>query len=155
MCQRETGPETHTHALRTTVRPTCKKPERTFRLTLSSFPIQTSGQKGNYTCDCPLGYTGRHCESLASLCANNPCTNGGTCIQGPSGYLCICPPGDLDEKNNCRRFTGCHEKPCRNGKKNKKKKAAPPPDVICSQPTAVFSLFPLSLSLLISPSLPE
>lgn len=72
---------------------------------------------GNYTCECPLGFTGRNCESLPSLCDDNLCTNGGTCLQGPSGYLCVCPPGDFDEKNNCKKFTGCHQSPCRNGKK--------------------------------------
>lgn len=82
----------------------------------SSCQIQSDSTQGNYTCDCPLGYSGRNCEILASLCTTNPCTNGGTCIQGPSGYMCICPPGDFDANNNCQKFTGCHQIPCRNGK---------------------------------------
>src|SRR5688572_6819812 len=71
----------------------------------------------NYTCECPLGFTGRHCDQLASACPadKNPCVNGGTCIQGPSGYLCACPAGDYDPKNNCERYTSCRQSPCANG----------------------------------------
>lgn len=69
----------------------------------------------NYTCDCPMGYSGRNCDQLASACSSdNPCVNGGTCIQGPSGYMCACPLGDFDEKNNCHQFTSCEQSPCKN-----------------------------------------
>lgn len=81
-------------------------------LSLSSFKQTTDS---NYTCDCPMGYSGRNCEQLASACSSdNHCVNGGTCIQGPSGYMCVCPPGDYDEKNNCQRFTSCDQSPCKN-----------------------------------------
>ncbi|KAI1308976.1 Neurogenic locus protein delta [Halotydeus destructor] len=74
-----------------------------------------TADNSNYTCECPLGFTGRNCDILASACpADNPCVNGGTCIQGPSGYQCVCPPGDFDEKNNCERYQGCHQGPCKN-----------------------------------------
>lgn len=46
----------------------------------------------NWQCKCPTGYIGATCET--SVCDNNPCQYGGTCIPYPgSGYLCLCPFG--------------------------------------------------------------
>lgn len=46
----------------------------------------------NWKCKCPTGYIGATCET--SVCDNNPCQYGGTCIPYPgSGYLCLCPFG--------------------------------------------------------------
>lgn len=46
----------------------------------------------NWQCKCPTGYIGPTCE--ISVCDNNPCQYGGTCIPYPgSGYLCLCPFG--------------------------------------------------------------
>lgn len=37
-------------------------------------------------------YVGRTCE--VSVCRNNPCKFGGTCVPFPaSGFLCLCPLG--------------------------------------------------------------
>ncbi|CAG2100573.1 unnamed protein product, partial [Medioppia subpectinata] len=67
----------------------------------------------NYTCECPLGYSGKHCEIMASICTNNPCSNGATCLDGPSGYMCICRPGY--EGEHCQvRQTDCDPNPCHN-----------------------------------------
>ncbi|KFB39688.1 crumbs [Anopheles sinensis] len=47
---------------------------------------------GTWSCKCPFGYMGRTCER--SICDNNPCQFGGTCVPFPeSGYLCMCPYG--------------------------------------------------------------
>lgn len=46
----------------------------------------------NWQCKCPTGYIGPTCE--ISVCDNNPCQYGGTCVPYPgSGYLCLCPFG--------------------------------------------------------------
>lgn len=45
-----------------------------------------------WKCKCPTGYMGLTCE--ISICDNNPCQYGGTCVTFPgSGYLCLCPLG--------------------------------------------------------------
>ena len=45
----------------------------------------------DYTCDCPEGYFGTHCEG--HRCNIYPCLNGGTCIPSTSGYECLCKNG--------------------------------------------------------------
>ncbi|GAB0086236.1 Protein eyes shut [Sergentomyia squamirostris] len=53
--------------------------------------IGTLGED-KWRCNCPTGYIGVTCE--ISVCADNPCQYGGTCVQFPgSGYLCLCPFG--------------------------------------------------------------
>ncbi|XP_053692498.1 protein eyes shut [Sabethes cyaneus] len=48
--------------------------------------------QANWSCRCAFGYMGRTCER--SVCDNNPCKFGGTCVTFPeSGYLCLCPYG--------------------------------------------------------------
>jgi protein eyes shut len=48
--------------------------------------------ENRWTCKCPTGYLGATCEK--SVCENNPCHFGGTCVEFPgSGYLCLCPMG--------------------------------------------------------------
>ena len=37
-----------------------------------------------------------------SECANNPCQNGGTCLNGTNSYTCQCPAGTAG--TNCERF---------------------------------------------------
>lgn len=45
-----------------------------------------------WRCKCPPGYMGKRCE--ISVCENNPCQYGSTCVLFPgSGYLCLCPYG--------------------------------------------------------------
>ncbi|XP_065093274.1 protein eyes shut [Ochlerotatus camptorhynchus] len=48
--------------------------------------------QANWSCKCAFGYMGKTCER--SICDNNPCKYGGTCVTFPeSGYLCLCPYG--------------------------------------------------------------
>lgn len=48
--------------------------------------------QSNWSCKCAFGYMGKTCER--SICDNNPCRFGGTCVTFPeSGYLCLCPYG--------------------------------------------------------------
>lgn len=55
-------------------------------------PEQEEEDNRNWQCKCPTGYIGPTCE--ISVCDNNPCQYGGTCIPYPgSGYLCLCPFG--------------------------------------------------------------
>lgn len=45
-----------------------------------------------WRCKCTTGFMGPTCE--ISICDNNPCQYGGTCVTFPgSGYLCLCPLG--------------------------------------------------------------
>ncbi|XP_058452918.1 protein eyes shut [Malaya genurostris] len=48
--------------------------------------------QATWSCRCAFGYMGKVCEH--SICDNNPCKFGGTCVTFPeSGYLCLCPYG--------------------------------------------------------------
>ncbi|XP_034670265.1 protein eyes shut [Drosophila subobscura] len=55
--------------------------------------LDENGEKAEkWKCKCPTGYMGPTCE--ISVCEDNPCQYGGTCVQFPgSGYLCLCPLG--------------------------------------------------------------
>ncbi|XP_017097727.3 protein eyes shut isoform X2 [Drosophila bipectinata] len=55
--------------------------------------VDENGEKAEkWKCKCPTGYMGPTCE--ISVCEDNPCQYGGTCVQFPgSGYLCLCPLG--------------------------------------------------------------
>ncbi|KAM4633960.1 protein jagged-2b isoform 3-T3 [Polymixia lowei] len=69
---------------------------------------------GNFTCTCNPGFSGTYCHENINDCINNPCRNGGTCIDGVNSFQCFCPEGwegrlcDLNV-NECRR------NPCKNG----------------------------------------
>lgn len=39
--------------------------------------------------ECPPGTT---CVDDINECQPNPCMNGGSCVDGPSQFRCICPP---------------------------------------------------------------
>ena len=40
-----------------------------------------------------LGWTGDTCEENVDECENNPCENGGMCMDMPGNFLCGCPMG--------------------------------------------------------------
>ncbi|ALC40152.1 eys [Drosophila busckii] len=60
---------------------------------IESNELDEHGDKAEkWKCKCPTGYMGPTCE--ISVCEDNPCQYGGTCVQFPgSGYLCLCPLG--------------------------------------------------------------
>ncbi|GFU12555.1 sushi, von Willebrand factor type A, EGF and pentraxin domain-containing protein 1 [Nephila pilipes] len=47
----------------------------------------------SYTCACPFGAFGKHCENTIDFCESNSCVNGGTCTTALDGYKCLCPVG--------------------------------------------------------------
>uniref|UniRef100_UPI00398ED147 lactadherin-like isoform X4 n=1 Tax=Pristiophorus japonicus TaxID=55135 RepID=UPI00398ED147 len=44
-----------------------------------------------YTCKCPTGFQGIHCQTNANDCASQPCKNGGQCVDLDVDYSCNCP----------------------------------------------------------------
>ncbi|CAG2161670.1 unnamed protein product [Oppiella nova] len=75
----------------------------------------TNTGQGWYTCDCPLGYTGKNCEQEIDSCAHNPCANGATCKSTTSNnYTCECPLGYSGK--HCETMASiCTNNPCSNG----------------------------------------
>ncbi|KAM7385717.1 hypothetical protein PAMP_001779 [Pampus punctatissimus] len=62
----------------------------------------TTGQPSSppqYTCICPLGFTGTNCETEVNECESNPCRHSGTCSDLVGQYECQCPTGFLGK--NC------------------------------------------------------
>ncbi len=47
----------------------------------------------NFTCICPVGFTGPSCVEDINECLPNPCNNDGTCVNGFGSYLCQCMDG--------------------------------------------------------------
>ena len=65
-------------------------------------------------CSCEPGFVGENCEVNFHECIDEPCLNGGTCMDGINDFTCQCQPGyegqrcelDIDE---------CLAQPCQNG----------------------------------------
>lgn len=43
-----------------------------------------------FMCRCKDNYLGQFCR-YGKYCHSSPCRNGGSCIEGPSTFLCHCP----------------------------------------------------------------
>ena len=64
-------------------------------------------------CFCEDGYTGLHCETDWDECWNEPCLNGGTCLDGIAHYNCSCPAGFSGSR--CQtNVDDCLSDPCLN-----------------------------------------
>ena len=65
-------------------------------------------------CRCQPGYNGRNCEINIDDCADNPCENGGQCIDMVARYKCQCPRGFYGPR--CQSDVNeCASDPCLNG----------------------------------------
>ncbi|XP_041030979.1 milk fat globule EGF and factor V/VIII domain containing b isoform X1 [Carcharodon carcharias] len=44
-----------------------------------------------YTCKCPTGFQGIHCQTNVNDCSSQPCSNGGYCVDLDADFSCNCP----------------------------------------------------------------
>ncbi|CAL8083409.1 unnamed protein product [Calicophoron daubneyi] len=76
--------------------------------------IPVTKSKLNYECICMGGWTGVNCTEDTNDCTNNPCLNGGTCVDQPNmRYVCHCHSGYVGR--NCEYTDPCDMEPCENG----------------------------------------
>ncbi|XP_074254833.1 sushi, nidogen and EGF-like domain-containing protein 1 isoform X2 [Saimiri boliviensis] len=70
----------------------------------------------SYTCECPRGFHGKHCEKARPhLCSSGPCRNGGTCKEAGSEYHCSCPYRFTGRHCEIGKPDSCASGPCHNG----------------------------------------
>lgn len=70
----------------------------------------------SYTCECPRGFHGRHCEKARPhLCSSGPCRNGGTCKETGDEYRCTCPYRFTGRHCEIGKPDSCASGPCHNG----------------------------------------
>ncbi|XP_024128868.1 protein jagged-2 isoform X1 [Oryzias melastigma] len=85
----------------------------------TNWPCKNGGtcmntEPDEYNCACPDGYSGKNCEIVEHACVSDPCANGGTCHEVPSGFECHCPPGWSGP--TCAKDTDeCVSDPCAHG----------------------------------------
>ncbi|XP_047398618.1 sushi, nidogen and EGF-like domain-containing protein 1 isoform X13 [Sciurus carolinensis] len=73
-------------------------------------------QDDSYTCECPRGFHGRHCEKARPhLCSSGPCRNGGTCKEAGGEYHCSCPYRFTGRHCEIGKPDSCASGPCHNG----------------------------------------
>uniref|UniRef100_H0WH28 Sushi, nidogen and EGF like domains 1 n=1 Tax=Otolemur garnettii TaxID=30611 RepID=H0WH28_OTOGA len=73
-------------------------------------------QDDSYTCQCPRGFQGRHCEKARPyLCSSGPCRNGGTCTEVGGEYHCSCPYRFTGRHCEIGKPDSCASGPCHNG----------------------------------------
>ncbi|XP_063231226.1 protein jagged-1b [Bacillus rossius redtenbacheri] len=68
---------------------------------------------GGFQCSCDAGYTGKYCHENINDCKQNPCQNGGTCVDKVNSFQCICKEGWEGEICTINR-NECSPNPCRN-----------------------------------------
>ncbi|XP_071790865.1 protein jagged-1b-like [Asterias amurensis] len=76
--------------------------------------VCTNSGPNDYTCQCQPGFNGRNCEQAEHPCENQPCNNGGTCLEIGRGFYCRCTrgwKGDTCTEN----LDDCVSQPCLNG----------------------------------------
>ncbi|XP_059145463.1 delta and Notch-like epidermal growth factor-related receptor, partial [Physella acuta] len=70
------------------------------------------GNSSHFSCLCPSGLTGTHCEVDINECEPSPCVHG-QCVDQRNGYLCLCEPGYHGD--NCTEMhQECSLNPCKN-----------------------------------------
>ncbi|XP_049629341.1 sushi, nidogen and EGF-like domain-containing protein 1 [Suncus etruscus] len=73
-------------------------------------------QDGVYTCECPSGFQGQHCEKAKPrLCSSGPCRNGGTCRETGGDFHCSCPFRFTGRRCEIGKPDPCASGPCHNG----------------------------------------
>ncbi len=63
---------------------------------------------GSYTCSCNLGYTGDLCDVIID-CLEQPCLNGGLCLDAIDSFLCNCTDGWAGSVCDVCALEGCAE----------------------------------------------
>ncbi|XP_065191393.1 protein eyes shut homolog [Sycon ciliatum] len=72
--------------------------------------VATGNSAEPFACECPAGYFGPRCVEI-NECFNQPCVNGGTCVDRSCDYECVCQQGYSGR--NCEvNATAC---PCQSG----------------------------------------
>ncbi|KAG8013459.1 Protein jagged-2, partial [Nibea albiflora] len=67
-----------------------------------------------WLCTCEKNWGGLLCDKAEHACVSNPCANGGTCHEVPSGFECHCPAGWSGP--TCAKDTDeCASSPCAQG----------------------------------------
>jgi len=74
----------------------------------------------NYSCSCPAGFTGDHCETDIDDCINHTCSNGGSCEDGVNSYSCNCSVGFIGDHcetdiDDCVNHTCSNNGSCEDG----------------------------------------
>lgn len=69
---------------------------------------------GSLKCKCGESYHGQFCESFKDPCQENPCKNGGSCVEIGGKVICECTHGF--EGENCEKYNNfCDTTPCEMG----------------------------------------
>nr|XP_024219617.1 protein jagged-1b-like [Halyomorpha halys] len=68
---------------------------------------------GGFKCSCDPGYAGKFCHENINDCKQNPCQNGGTCVDKINSFQCICREGWEGEICSIN-IDDCINTPCHN-----------------------------------------